>query len=450
MSAAASFTLRIVEAIEALYHNRLVEHVERLAHHALQGEVWEKAVRYLHQAGTKVLLRSANRDGGQVLQPGGRRARHLPETQDTIASLLDLRFDLRNALVPLGEVERMGALLDEARALAEAVGDQHRLGRALTYQVLQFWIAGDYTAALEAGLRARAIGESLDNVSLQVVAELYLGRTYLARGECHEAVRHCEAALTLIPETMVQERFGQAAIPASFVGTTLAIALGALGRFDEAFGHLREAMRIAEEAEQFIRFFSRSLAFGTLKLDQGDFPGAVAPLERGFELVQGQRGTRNAPRLHRGAGGSVLRDGRRAEGTRHDGGCRSWLRRAEAEVAVVGRPHRGVGNGLPHRRAVCGCHPDRPGRARRSAQARGTGVESQILRFLGDIAAHPDHFVLTTATERYRQALVLGEALGLRPLVAHCHLSIGTLYRRTESAIRLATTSSPQRRCITR
>ena len=222
----------IVEAIEALYHNRLGEQVERLAHHARQGEVWVKALHYLHQAGTKVFLRSANREAATYFEQALDALRHLPETRDAIAELLDLRFDLRNALVPLGEGGRMGALLDEARALAEAVGDQHRLGRALTYQVLQFWHAGDYAAALQASRRALAIGESLANETLQVVAELYLGRTYLARGECHEAVRHCEAALTLIPETMVQERFGQAAIPASFVGTTLAIALGALGRFD--------------------------------------------------------------------------------------------------------------------------------------------------------------------------------------------------------------------------
>ena len=49
---------------------------------------------------------------------------------------------------------------------------------------------------------------------------------------------------------------------------------------------------------------------------------------------------------------------------------------------------------------------------------------------LGDIAGHPDHFDSTDADERYREALVLSEGLSLRPLVANCHLSLGTLYRR--------------------
>ena len=49
---------------------------------------------------------------------------------------------------------------------------------------------------------------------------------------------------------------------------------------------------------------------------------------------------------------------------------------------------------------------------------------------LGDIAAHPDRFEVDTAEAHYRQALALAEALGLRPLMAHCHLGLGALYRR--------------------
>ena len=136
----------------------------------------------------------------------------------------------------------------------------------------------------------------------------------MARGECREAVRHCEAALALIPEGLAQERFGQAAIPGSFVRTALAIALGALGRFAEAFGRLREAMHIAEEAGHVYTLLFPLFGLGTLKLDQGDFAGAVAPLERGLDLCR----TREVPLLlHDFAwalGAAYHGTGRRAEG----------------------------------------------------------------------------------------------------------------------------------------
>src|SRR4029453_12249075 len=59
------------------------------------------------------------------------------------------------------------------------------------------------------------------------------------------------------------------------------------------------------------------------------------------------------------------------------------------------------------------------------------GVEGQLLRLLGDIAAHPDRVEVDTAQAHYRQALALPEELGLRPLMARCHFGLGKLYART-------------------
>jgi len=50
---------------------------------------------------------------------------------------------------------------------------------------------------------------------------------------------------------------------------------------------------------------------------------------------------------------------------------------------------------------------------------------------LGDIAAHPDRLDAESAEAHYRQALARAEPRGMRPLVAHCHLGLGTLFRRT-------------------
>jgi tetratricopeptide (TPR) repeat protein len=67
-----------------------------------------------------------------------------------------------------------------------------------------------------------------------------------------------------------------------------------------------------------------------------------------------------------------------------------------------------------------------------AARERGErGVEGRLLRLLGDIAGHPDRVEVDTAEAHYRQALALAEELGLRPLMAHCHLGLGALYRRT-------------------
>jgi tetratricopeptide (TPR) repeat protein len=420
----------VAAAIERLHADRLVEHVERLAQHARQGEVWDKAVRYLRQAGAKLFLRSANREAAACFEQALDALRRLPETPDTIAESLDIRFDLRNALQPLGEKGRMGALLDEAEALAEAVGDQRRLGRALNYKAVQFRRAGDFGAAIQAGLRALAIGDSQADLAIQVVANGYLGLAYVARGECREAVRHCEAAVALIPEGLARERFGQATIQGSFVRNALAMALGALGRFAEAFGRLREAMQIAEEAGHVYTLVFPLFSLGILKLDQGDFAGAVTPLERGLDLCR----TREVPvLLHDFAwalGAAYHGTGRRAEGVAlMEDAARGLAERTVRVMGWAGRVGALGGAYLLDGRLADATRIAQDGLA--AARQRGQrGVEGQLLRLLGDIAAHPDRVEVDTAEAHYRQALALAEALGLRPLLAHCHLGLGALYRR--------------------
>ena len=50
---------------------------------------------------------------------------------------------------------------------------------------------------------------------------------------------------------------------------------------------------------------------------------------------------------------------------------------------------------------------------------------------LGDIATHPDRFDAERGEANYRQALALAEPRGMRSLVAHCHLGLAKLSRRT-------------------
>jgi Sigma-54 interaction domain len=56
--------------------------------------------------------------------------------------------------------------------------------------------------------------------------------------------------------------------------------------------------------------------------------------------------------------------------------------------------------------------------------------ETWALRLLGEIASHPDRLDVATAESRYGAALALASELGMRPLVAHCHLGLGRLASR--------------------
>jgi tetratricopeptide (TPR) repeat protein len=65
----------------------------------------------------------------------------------------------------------------------------------------------------------------------------------------------------------------------------------------------------------------------------------------------------------------------------------------------------------------------------RAHQERGR--QAYTLRLLGDIAAWHKPPESDQAEDYYRQAFTLAEELGMRPLLAHCHLGLGTLYAMT-------------------
>ena len=66
------------------------------------------------------------------------------------------------------------------------------------------------------------------------------------------------------------------------------------------------------------------------------------------------------------------------------------------------------------------------------ARRRGErGLEASALRLLAEIGGRSDSPDVEIATPRYREATMVATELGMRPLVAHCHLGLGKLYRQT-------------------
>jgi tetratricopeptide (TPR) repeat protein len=75
-------------------------------------------------------------------------------------------------------------------------------------------------------------------------------------------------------------------------------------------------------------------------------------------------------------------------------------------------------------------------------QYQQRGNQAWALWLLGESTARQASPAVEAAAAHYRQALTLAEALGMRPLQAHCHRSLGTLYaklgRREEAQAELS------------
>lgn len=63
--------------------------------------------------------------------------------------------------------------------------------------------------------------------------------------------------------------------------------------------------------------------------------------------------------------------------------------------------------------------------------SRQPGFAAHAMHLLGDIATHSDQFDAEQGETHHRKALTHAEPRGMRPLIAHCYLGLGKLYKRT-------------------
>jgi len=416
----------IAAAIESLPADDVAEQTERLAHHTLRGELWDKAVAYLRRASLRAVARSASREAVAYLDGALETLRRLPESARTAELAVDLRLDLRSALLPLADIPRMEACLREAEAVARSLGDQRRLGTVLELLVMPRMNAGRYEEALRCGRDALAIATALGDRSLEVSSLGVLGMVHDVRGEFREAVDVLERNVTLFRGDLVYERLGQAAFPSVLTRSYLADVLSQLGRFDEAIAHAEEAVRIAEViAHPF------SLSFGLFDLGlahfrRGETPRAIAVLEQCLDVCRTSEIVVLTPFVAAALGGAYALDNRLDEALVLVGRSieefrgRALYRRPALVTLFAGMTCR-----LAGRLDEATAHARDALALTRRLGARGS--EAEALALSGDLALDTS---AEDADEHYRGALALASELGMRPLVAHCHLGLGSLYGR--------------------
>jgi class 3 adenylate cyclase/tetratricopeptide (TPR) repeat protein len=431
---------QIAAAIEQLYPDRLIEQVDRLAHHAFRGELWDRAAGFLRQAGAKAAARSAYREAAAGFEQALVALRHLRESRERLQQEIDVRFDLRSSLQALGEHERVFEHLREAETVASALDDQGRLGWTSAYLSQYLWRMGDPRRAEELGQRALAIAAGQRDFALEAVANFFLGQGYFNVGDYRHAIDHCRRNAAVLTGDRAHERLGLTGLPSVLSRNWLVWSFAERGDFGEAMAYADEALSVAEAARQPYSVTAAHLASGQVHLLRGALAQAIPALERSVRLCRTWDLGVLAPTTASALGLAYAWCGRVAEALpvleegearaiRHrlvDGGARERVPIFDTSYTMIA-----LGTGY----ALAGRLDEAVQFATRVAQLaaeRGfRGTQAWVSHLLGEISAHRDPQEVAGADEHYGHALALATELGMRPLVAHCHLGLGTLYRRT-------------------
>jgi class 3 adenylate cyclase/tetratricopeptide (TPR) repeat protein len=428
---------RIVDAIETLHHNRLGEQIELLAHHALRGELREKAVSYLRQAGLRAGARSARQDSVAWFEQALSVLDSLPESPVVLEQAFDIRLELRHMLVQLGDLQGGLKRLREAAKLAQRSNNDHWKSQVAAFMTNMHLMFGELDEALQSGARALEIAERLGDLRLRILATSYLGAAHSLRGQYQRAIELTTGNLAALPADAVHEHFG-ASMPVSIHDRCQLIrSLAELGQFDDAAKYAAEAFQIAEPTQRSFAIGLVHQSEATIYLLQGHWRKALSSIERGMALFRASNIVLQLPVVIAQSGWALAELGEAGDSLSRLREAEQILERGQIlkrEVAsannaslmnyfkYLGRAYLALDKLDQAQRLadhVIGSWPDRHGNV------------VHFLRLLGDVATHADRFDADTGEAHYRKALTLAEPLSMRPLVAHCHLGLGKLYQRT-------------------
>jgi len=425
---------RIVKALEEMTENISHDHLEKLAHHAFYGEIWDKAVSYSKEAGSKAMGRSAYREAVIYFDRALASLEHLPKSRHILEQAIDLRLDLRNALFPLEALERLIENLRAAESLSEGLGDQRRLGRISGYLVHYYTLMGDREKATESGRRGLALAQALGDFALQIQLNYYLGRAYYYMGEYGQAIEFHKRNIESLNFETVRDCFDMECPPSILCRVFLVMCFAETGEFAAAIEYGKDAIRIAREIDHSFGSVYADSGIGLAYLRKEDIGAAIAVLERGLERCRVADIPVQFPLVASPLGLAYVLSGRVAEGT-------ALLEQAVGQT----RSKRSSGQGFrlswlseaylrAGRIEEAASHAELALEFSRNYQERGR--EAWILRQLGKIHARRNPPDVDRIEFYYRQALKQANELKMRPLVAHCHLSLGELYAQTDQSVK--------------
>jgi tetratricopeptide (TPR) repeat protein len=232
--------------------------------------------------------------------------------------------------------------------------------------------------------------------------------------------------MALLEGAQRYERFGEPVLPAVRCRTYLSLSLAEVGAFAEGIAVGEEGLHIAEAVQHPVSLVEAYRSVGLPYLRQGNPYQALPVLERArslceeadlpfyFSLVAGALGAAY------GLCGRV------------DEAVRLLTHALEQTMTTMTGPRAFLSLSLGEAQLWAGHLEEAQELAERALalahERQEHGNEAYVLRLLGEIAAQREPRVSDQAEAHYLQALALAEALGMRPLQAHCHRGLGTLY----------------------
>jgi class 3 adenylate cyclase/tetratricopeptide (TPR) repeat protein len=421
----ASIARALVERFPAMAESR----PEVVAHHFTEASLAAEAVGYWRKAGQLSSARSASREAVSSFERALSLLEGLTESMFTLEQGFEIRLELRSSLLLLGEGRRLLERLREAEVLAERLNDDHRRGHVCAFITRANAIFGELDEAVAVGTRTLELARRVGDVSLRMLGTIGLEQAHYYRGDYARVVELAIDNLTAAPVgESVHSSFMDPVPPPIYDRFWLVFSLAQLGQFAEATEYETEAIQLAETARNPHIIGMVHYAAGTHHVIEGDWTKARAMIERGIAVSRMANIDLLLAHLVASSAWALAQLGETSEALNRLREGEQLLDRQASRGFVLAWTYQALGRAC----LLLGRLDESRRLADRAMESspRHPGYAAHAVHLLGDIATHPDRFDAGSGELHYRKSLMLAEARGMRPLVAHCHLGLGKLYRR--------------------
>jgi tetratricopeptide (TPR) repeat protein len=310
-----------------------------------------------------------------------------------------------------------------------ALDDPLRLVQVSSHLLRYFYQRGAHDQVIATAQHALTLTMASGDVVLPALVNYYLGFVYQTQGDYRRAIDCFGQTVASFDGARRLENFGPF-LPAVLSYAYLACCHADLGMCAEGIALGEEGLRIAEAVARPANLMYACWGIGLLALRQGDLRRALPLLERAVSICQEVDLPLFFPRMAAALGAAHTLAGRIVDAV-------SLLTQGMEQATAMERVDLQALCSIPLAEAhllaarLEEAHTLAERTLALSRERQERGHQTYALRLLGEIATRRDPPQVEQAKVHYRQALALAEELSMRPLQAHCHLGLGTIYVQT-------------------
>jgi tetratricopeptide (TPR) repeat protein len=266
-------------AIEELHPERVEEHASILAYHFARSGRADRSVLYGLLAGDQAARLYANTEALTYFDDALAIARSVPPSADAKRWQIDAILKRATVAMAVRDMEGERSNLRQACALAEELGDRHRLAQGLYWVGRNHYVLAELEQAIDYAQRSLQIADELGDARLAAPPLNLMGRAYWQLSDFARSAQISERSVEQMH--MVGNR-SEESTAAGFVSALC----GYMGEFDKALSYSDRSIRLARELGN---PYAEAASFhyrGIIHDQQGDWEAAIADYTTAQQIAE--------------------------------------------------------------------------------------------------------------------------------------------------------------------